>query len=79
MKELKDQDSKSPLAQAAPYMGLGVQLAATIVIMVFLGKYIDGKFNTGSLWTLILAFVGCGAGLYNFIKTALDFEKKNKK
>jgi Putative F0F1-ATPase subunit (ATPase_gene1). len=79
MSEDKNEKDKSPLAQAGPYLGLGVQLAATIVIMVFLGRWIDGKFNTGSLWTLICAFIGGGAGLYNFIKTVLDLEKKAKK
>lgn len=74
-----DDQEKSPMSQAAPYLGLGVQLAATIVIMLFIGKWIDDKFNTGSIWTLVFAFVGGGAGLYNFIKTVLNLEKKTKK
>jgi len=71
-------NGKNTLNQVGQYLGLGTQLAATIVIMVFIGKWLDGKFNTGSLYTLICAFIGGGAGLYNFIKTVLDIEKKSK-
>ena len=74
-----DDKDKSPMSQAAPYLGLGIQLAATIVIMLFIGKWIDDKFHTGSIWTLVFALVGGGAGLYNFIKTVLNLEKKTKK
>lgn len=72
-------NGKNALAQAGPYLGLGVQLAATIVIMVFLGKWIDDKYSTGYIWTLVFAFAGGAAGIYNFIKAVLDLEKKSKK
>jgi F0F1-type ATP synthase assembly protein I len=74
-----DDNQKNALAQAAPYLGLGVQLAATVVIMVFIGKWIDEKYNSGGLWTLVCAFIGGGAGIYNFIREVLNLEKKAKK
>ncbi len=74
-----EDNGKNALAQAGPYLGLGVQLAATIVLMVFLGKWLDEKFNTGNVLTLVCAFIGGGAGIYNFIRAVLDLEKKQKK
>ena len=74
-----NENNKNPLAQAGPYLGLGVQLAATIVIMVFIGRWIDEKYNTNNIWTLVFAFIGGGAGIYNFIRAVLDLEKKSKK
>lgn len=65
-----------------PYLGTGVQLAATVVIMFFLGRWIDGKAGTDPLFTLVFAIIGIAAGLYNFIKTVLFLSKtedENKK
>lgn len=66
-----------------PYLGLGTQLSATIILMFFLGKYLDEKFNLFPLLTILFAFFGGFAGIYNFIKSVLKlnnsekFEKKN--
>ncbi len=64
---------------AAPYMGLGVQLAATIVLMLFLGNWLDKKLNLYPILTIAFSFFGGFAGLYNFIKTVLDLNERKKK
>jgi len=53
------------------YLGLGTQLAVTVVGMTFLGIWLDKKFNTEPVLTIVCAFLGITAGMYNFIKTAL--------
>jgi len=55
----------------APYVGLGLQLAVTVTVMVFLGVWLDGKFDTNPILTIILSFFGVFAGLYTFIKSVL--------
>lgn len=64
--------------EVGPYLGLGTQLAASIVLMFFLGKWLDGKLDTFPWLTILLAFFGGAAGLYNFIKAVLNLNKKNK-
>jgi ATP synthase protein I len=64
--------------EAAPYLGLGIQLAATIVIMVYLGSWLDKYFETNNIFLLICSLFGLGAGLYNFIKTVNNLEKRKK-
>ncbi|MCZ7603630.1 MAG: AtpZ/AtpI family protein [Melioribacteraceae bacterium] len=59
-----------------PYLGLGTQLAATIVLMFFLGRWLDGKFETDPVLTIAFSFFGGFAGIYNFIKTVLNMNKK---
>ena len=54
-----------------PYIGLGFQLAVTVTVMVFLGIWLDEKFNTKPILTIILSFFGVFAGLYTFIKSAM--------
>ncbi len=74
----KNEDSiAESLRAVAPYMGLGIQLAVTIVGMVLIGDWLDKKYST-SYWLWIFALTGGTAGIYNFIKTVLNLEKKNK-
>jgi len=61
-----------------PYLGLGTQLAATIILMFFLGRWLDTKFNSTPLMILICSFIGGFAGIYNFIKTVLELNEKKK-
>lgn len=66
------------LRDVGPYLGLGLQLAATIVLMVLLGSWLDKKFNLNYILTLILGLFGIGVGMYNLIKTVNDLEKRDK-
>ena len=61
-----------------PYLGLGTQLAASIILMFFLGRWLDTKLNSTPLLVLICSFIGGFAGIYNFIKTVLALNEKNK-
>lgn len=63
--------------EVGPYLGLGLQLAVTIVAMVLLGSWLDKKFDSGYVFTLIGGIVGISAGIYNLVKTVNDLEKKS--
>jgi len=54
-----------------PYIGLGLQLAVTVTVMVFIGIWLDGKFETTPMLTIVCAFFGVFAGMYTFIKSVL--------
>jgi ATP synthase protein I len=61
---------------AGPYLALGVQLAATVVIMFYVGKWADEYFDTEP-WLMIVGLaIGAGAGFYNFFRTVIDLGKK---
>ncbi|MFA3782940.1 AtpZ/AtpI family protein [Melioribacteraceae bacterium 4301-Me] len=64
--------------QLGPYLGLGTQLAATIILMFFLGRWLDEKFNTSPILMIVFSFLGGFAGIYNFVKTVLKLNEKNK-
>jgi F0F1-type ATP synthase assembly protein I len=64
--------------EIGPYLGLGTQLAATIVLMFFFGRWLDGKFETEPLFTILFAFLGGFAGIYNFIRAVLNINEKKK-
>ena len=64
--------------EAGPYLGLGTQLAATIVLMFFLGRWLDQKLDLFPILTILLSFFGGFAGIYNFIKSVLKLNEKKK-
>lgn len=77
-----EQKSTEKISQSfknvGPYLGLGTQLAASIILMFFLGRWLDEKFNSTPLMILICSFIGGFAGIYNFIHTVLQLNKKKK-
>ncbi len=54
-----------------PYIGLGLQLAVTVTVSVFIGIWLDGQFETKPILTVVFAFFGVFAGMYTFIKSVL--------
>jgi F0F1-type ATP synthase assembly protein I len=54
-----------------PYIGLGLQLAVTVTVMVFIGIWLDGQLKTKPILTVVFAFLGVFAGMYTFIKSVL--------
>jgi len=64
--------------EIGPYLGLGTQLAATIILMFFLGRWLDEKFELQPILTIVFSFIGGFAGIYNVIKSSLNLNKKKK-
>lgn len=66
------------LREVGPYLGIGVQLAATIVLMVLVGSWLDKKVGHKYLFTLIFGVLGIISGMYNLLKSLSFLEKKKK-
>lgn len=52
----------------ARFAGLGMQLALSILIFLYLGRWLDGKFGTAPVLLIVGVFVGAAAGFYAMIK-----------
>ena len=71
----KDKGTSNFYKDIAPYLGLGIQLAATVTIMVFIGIWLDDQFSSSPVFIIICSLFGSFAGLYNFIKSAIKSGK----
>lgn len=69
----------SSVKGVGPYLGLGTQLAVTMIVMVFLGYWLDEKLNTSPLLLIFFSLLGGFAAIYNFIKTVIELGKKEKR
>ncbi|HET9150858.1 MAG TPA: AtpZ/AtpI family protein [Gemmatimonadales bacterium] len=50
------------------FAGLGIQLAVTMLLGLFLGQWADRKFGTGSLLTILGAFLGFGLTFWSLLR-----------
>jgi F0F1-type ATP synthase assembly protein I len=78
LKPESDSGIAKSLRDVGPYLGLGLQLAATLVVFVLIGSWLDKKYSQNYIFTLIAGVLGIGIGLYNLIKTLAYLEKRNK-
>lgn len=78
MSEPDKNDLTKTYRDVGPYLGLGTQLAATMILMFFLGRWLDEEFNLTPILTISFAFFGGFAGIYNFIRAVLILNEKNK-
>lgn len=62
--------------KVGPYLGLGTQLAATVIFMFFLGYWLDNKFNTYPTLLVLFSLLGSIAAIYNFIKSVNKLTSK---
>jgi len=62
-------------SEVGPYLSLGLQLAITVTVMVFLGIWLDEKFDLSPVLTIVFAMLGVSAGMYNFIKSVINSGK----
>ncbi len=82
MKQNDENDEKDKLAKTyseiGPYLGLGFQLAASIVIMLFLGIKLDEYLESKPIFTILFSMFGGFAGIYNVIRSTINLNKKKK-
>ena len=78
LKPESDSGIAKSLRDVGPYLGLGLQLAVTVVVMVFFGSWLDKKFNLNYILTLVFGLVGIAVGIYNLIRTVNELERKSK-
>jgi len=60
---------RSSLQDAAPYLGLGMQLAVAVLLFFFIGWWVDRTYETGPFGMLIGTAVGITGGMIKFIRT----------
>lgn len=70
------EESDSAFRAAGPYLTLGIQLALTVVVCFFIGRFLDQELST-SPWLMIAAlFIGCAGGLIKFIQTVTALSRQ---
>ena len=66
----------SVLHNLAPFLTIGFQLAATVVVFFFAGRWLDDQFTTAPWCMIALTLLGIGGGLYKFLRTVVKLGKE---
>jgi F0F1-type ATP synthase assembly protein I len=63
----------------AEYAGAGLQLAATLVVFMFLGIWLDKRLGSSPWFVLICVFVGAAAGFYSIYRKLMGSAKHDSR
>jgi F0F1-type ATP synthase assembly protein I len=67
------------LKTAGPYTGLGLELATTILVFLFIGRWLDHRWDT-TPWLMIAgAALGFAAGFYGMFRTLAGLSKPGER
>lgn len=75
--EEKKDKKRHPLANIALVTQLGISIVTPILLGLFIGDYLDQKFNKNGVFTVILLVFGAGSGILNLFK--LTYPKNKEK
>jgi F0F1-type ATP synthase assembly protein I len=66
----------SGAGSAGSFAGLGIQLAISILLFLYLGQWLDKKLGTEPLLLILGVFIGAALGIYNMYHALTAAQKK---
>lgn len=73
-----ENNDENGFRQAGPYLGLSWQMVITILMGIGIGYFIDDKFGTKPLYSIIFSVLFVIIALVNFIRTVINLQKKQE-
>jgi hypothetical protein len=78
--EVNEKETKKQMNVYARYSTLAIQMGAIIGGCVWLGTFLDGKYNPGGQgWTIGLSLFGVAAALYQVMSGIIKMTKDKEK
>lgn len=63
--------------ETGPYLTLGIQLAAAVILFFLIGWWLDTRYETKPLFMLIGVGIGFAGGMIKFLKSVAELGKKS--
>ena len=73
-----EESSDQILRQVAPYLTLGIQLAAGMVVFFLIGWWLDTRYDSSPKFKLIGLGIGAVGGLIKFLKSVVELGKQEQ-
>lgn len=70
-------ENKSILKAVGKYSAIGIEVAASVIIGLFIGSYLDKLFNTSPWLIIIFLILGFTAGMRSLFTLIKEEEKKD--
>ena len=68
----------SSLGGAGKYAGLGLQFALSILLFLYLGRWVDKKLGLDGPFLIIGVFVGAGAAFYSMYRMLMADQRRDE-
>ena len=62
------EERRTQASQAGEVMGAGIQFAASILLFLFVGRWLDARLGTAPWLLLLGVFVGAAAGFWSMYR-----------
>ena len=72
----RDRAERSNLGQ---YAGLGLQFAASILLFLYLGQWLDRRFGTAPVFLLLGVFLGAGGSFYSMYRRLMAAQEREER
>ena len=66
--EGREDEDRRAARKFGAYGGIGLQFAASIVLFLYAGQWLDRRFGTAPWFLVIGVFLGAGAGFYSMYR-----------
>jgi F0F1-type ATP synthase assembly protein I len=63
----------------AEFAGAGLQFAATLVVFMFLGIWLDNRLHSSPWFVLVCVFLGAAAGFYSIYRRLMGTAKRDSR
>ena len=73
---LRKDGSASSFGAAGRFAGLGLQFAISIILFLYVGQWLDGRFGTKPLFLYLGVFTGAGAAFYSMYRSLMADERR---
>jgi F0F1-type ATP synthase assembly protein I len=67
---------KGSAPSASDFAGIGLQFAASIILFVFAGQWLDKWLGTGPIFLILGAFLGAGGAFYSMYRKLMASQKQ---
>jgi F0F1-type ATP synthase assembly protein I len=67
------------VASVSTLAGAGIEFAVFILVFLYIGKWLDGRFGTSPVLTIVGVFFGAGGGFYTLYRSLMAAQRGSRK
>lgn len=76
---LRGGEQGKSLGAAGRYAGLGIQFAASILVFLYAGQWLDRRLGTDPLFLYVGVFTGAGAAFYSMYRNLMADQQREER
>jgi len=69
-------EDNASIGAAVKYAGFGFQLAGSILLFLYLGRWVDRRVGTEPLFLLLGVFIGLAASIYSLYRSLMADQRR---